>query len=173
MQNLILALLAVGLAVGQQPTATLQFTAPATWKTRPASSSMRVAEFIVPRVQTDPEDAEVIVYFFGGGGGSVDANIERWVGQFEQESGAAAKAGPRSAFQVGNLKVTTIDVSGTYIAEISPGSATRHNKPKFRMRAAVVETPRGPYFIKFTGPQATVTDGLPAFDGFLKSLSFR
>ena len=37
-------------------------------------------------------------------------------------------------------------------------------KPKFRMRAAVVETPRGPYFIKFTGPHATVTNGLKAFD---------
>ena len=134
---------------------------------------MRVAEFVVPRLQGDVEDADVVIYFFGGGGGSVDANIDRWVGQFEQPGGGAARPGQRSAFSVGDLKVTTIDVAGTYIAETSPGSGTRHNKPKFRMRAAVVETPRGPYFIKFTGPQNTVTQGLPVFDAFLKSLSFK
>lgn len=134
---------------------------------------MRVAEFVVPRVQGDAEDADVVIYFFGGGGGSVDANIDRWVGQFQAPDGAAAKAGQRSTFTVGDLKVTTIDVSGTYVAETSPGSGTRLNKPKFRMRAAVVETPRGPYFIKFTGPQNTVTQRLPTFDAFLKTLTFK
>ena len=152
---------------------TLTFTPPATWQPRPAASSMRVAEFVVPKAAADPEDAEVVVYFFGGGGGSVEANIQRWVGQFQQPSGAAARDGGRSAFTVGNLKVTTVGVSGTYVAEVRPGSAERHNKPNFRMRAAVVETPKGPYFVKFTGPAATVTAASPAFDQFLKSLRFK
>ena len=65
-----------------------------------------------------------------------------------------------------------MDVSGTYIAEVRPGAAERHNKPNFRMRAAVVETPKGPYFIKFTGPAATVKAASPAFDQFLKTLRF-
>ena len=152
---------------------TLAFTPPPAWQPRPAASSMRVAEFVVPKAAADPEDAEVVVYFFGGGGGSVEANIQRWVGQFRQPSGAAARDGGRSTFAVGNLKVTTVDVSGTYVAEIRPGSAERHNKPNFRMRAAVVETPKGPYFVKFTGPAATVTEASPAFDQFLKSLRFK
>jgi len=152
---------------------TLTFTAPAAWKARPASSSMRVAEFVVPKAPPDPEDAELVVYFFGGGGGSVEANIQRWVGQFQQPSGAAAKDGGRATFNVGNLKVTTVDVSGTYVAELRPGAAERHNKPNFRMRAAVVETPRGPYFVKFTGPAGTVKQASAAFDQFLKSLRFQ
>ncbi len=133
---------------------------------------MRVAEFVVPKVATDPEDADVVIYFFAGGGGSVDANIQRWIGQFEQPSGVAVKDSGRATFDVGNLKVTTVDVSGTYVAEVRPGATERHNKPNFRMRAAVVETPKGPYFIKLTGPAATVKAASPAFDQFLKTLRF-
>ena len=151
---------------------TLTFTAPQTWKSRPAASSMRVAEFIVPKAPGDPEDGEVIVYFFGGTGGSVDANVKRWIGQFQQPPGAPAD-GNRKTFEVGTLKVTTVDVSGTYVAELRPGSAERHNKPNFRMRAAVIETPKGPYFVKFTGPVQTVDGATSAFDGFLKSLRFQ
>jgi hypothetical protein len=150
----------------------LAYTPPGEWKSRPAASSMRVAEFVVPRAQGDAEDGEVIVYFFGGTGGSVDANVQRWIGQFQQPQGAPAD-GKRTTFAVGDLKVTTVDVSGTYVAEVRPGSAERHNKPNFRMRAAVVETPRGPYFVKFTGPAKTVAAASSAFDGFIRSLRFK
>ena len=133
---------------------------------------MRVAEFVVPRADGDPEDGEVIVYFFGGSGGSVDANIERWIGQFRTADGGPVTSPPRKSSARGNLKITELDVSGTYVAEVRPGSSERLNKPKFRMRAAVVETPKGPYFVKFTGPAPTVTRAAAAFDQFLKSLQF-
>ena len=148
----------------------LAFDAPADWKSRPAASSMRVAEFVVPKAPGDPEDGEVIVYFFGGSGGSVDANIQRWLGQFQQPSGQAVADPGRSSFTVNSLKVTTVDVSGTYVAEVRPGAAERHHKPNFRMRAAIVETARGPYFIRFTGPSNTVKAGSAAFDRFLRTL---
>jgi hypothetical protein len=153
-------------------TGSLQFDAPQAWKPRPAASTMRVAEFAVPRAQGDPEDAEVIVYFFGGTGGSVDANIQRWIGQFQHPSGKPAD-GKRSTFSVGTLKVTEVDVSGTYVAEVRPGAGERLNKPGFRMRAAVVETPKGPYFVKFTGPAATVKQASASFDQFVKSFRFQ
>jgi hypothetical protein len=153
-------------------TGSLTFTPPEAWKSRPAASSMRVAEFVVPAAPGDPEDGELIVYFFGGTGGSVDANVKRWIGQFQQPPGAPAD-GNRKTFNVGALKVTTVDVSGTYVAEVRPGSSDRHNKPNFRMRAAVVETPRGPYFIKFTGPAGTVKTAATDFDAFINSLRFK
>lgn len=155
-----------------QAAGTLTFTAPPAWQSRPAASSMRIAEFVVPRAPGDPEDAEVIVYFFGGTGGSVDANVQRWIGQFQRAADAPAD-GNRKSFAVGNLKVTTVDVSGTYVAEVRPGSTERHNKPNFRMRAAVVETPGGPYFVKLTGPASTVAGAGAAFDAFLQSVRFR
>jgi hypothetical protein len=152
----------------------LHFDAPPTWKPRPSTNSMRVAEFVVPRVAGDPEDAETIVYFFGGSGGSVDANIERWVGQFQTESGGPVPAPKRTTSTNGSLTTTAIDVSGTYVAQVRPGSAERFNKPTFRMWAAVVETPKGPYFVKLTGPARTVTHVLTNgdVDRFVKSLRF-
>ncbi len=104
------------------------------------------------RAAGDTEDAELIVYFFGPGRGRVDANIDRWVGQMEQPDGGAEGKARRDAQTVNGLKVTMVDVSGTYIAEMRPGAAEHFNKPGFRLRAAVVETPRGPYYIKMTGP---------------------
>ena len=149
----------------------LTFTAPSAWRPRLAASTMRVAEFVVPRAPGDTEDADVIVYYFGGTGGSVDANITRWIGQFQQPAGKPADPG-RTTYAVGSSKVTTVDVSGTYIAEVRPGAAERHNKPNFRMRAAVVETRKGPYFVKLTGPSATVKQHASAFDQFLKTMRF-
>ena len=149
-------------------TGTLTFTKPAAWTDRAVASSMRVAEFVVPKTSGDSEDAEVIVYYFAGGGGSVDANLQRWTTQFQ-----STKDPVRTTATVNGLKLTTLDVSGTYVAEMRPGSAEHYNKPGYRMRATVVETPKGPYFIKLTGPARTVDGSGAAFDQFLRSLAFK
>ena len=70
----------------------LTFSAPAGWKPVPTSSSMRVAQFALPRAAGDPADAELVVYYFGGSGGTVEANIERWVGQMKQPDGKPSNA---------------------------------------------------------------------------------
>ena len=129
---------------------------------------MRVAEFVVPKASGDSEDGELIVYYFGGTGGTVEANLQRWSSQFQPASEPV-----RTTAKVHGLALTSLDVSGTYVAEVRPGATERHNKPGFRMRATVVETPKGPYFIKLTGPAATIDGAGAAFDQFLKSLDFK
>ena len=157
----------VAIAVTAQ-TASLTFTKPPAWTDRAAGSSMRVAEFVVPRAPGDTEDGELIVYYFGGTGGTVEANLQRWTTQFQSTA-----APVRTTATVNGLQLTNLDVSGTYVAEVRPGATERHNKPDFRMRASVVETPKGPYFIKLTGPAATIDGAGAAFDQFLKSLAFK
>ena len=149
----------------------LAFTPPKAWQPRAPSSSMRVAEFVIPRAAGDAEDAEAIIYFFGGTGGSADANITRWIGQIQQPDGSASAArATRETRTINGLKVTTIDVSGTYVAEVRPGASEHYNKPGFRLRAAVVETPRGPYFIKVTGPAKTIAAAEADYKALLGSL---
>jgi hypothetical protein len=160
---LVLALAVLGAQAGA-----LTFTRPAGWTDRPAASSMRVAEFVVPRAPGDSEDADVIVYYFAGGGGTAEANLQRWTTQFE-----SAGKPTRTSSTVNGLQLTSLDISGTYVAEVRPGATERFNKPGFRMRAVVVETPKGPYFIKLTGPSATVEKTGVAFDQFLQSLAFK
>jgi len=153
------------------PAAGLVFTAPSGWTPRPSASTMRVAEFVIPRAAGDPEDAEAIVYFFGGSGGSVDANIDRWIGQMQQPDGSASKEkARREKLTINGLTVTTVDVAGTYVAELRPGATERHNKPDFRLRAAVIETPRGPYYVKMTGPAKTMAAADADFKKFLATM---
>ena len=141
-------------AVGQPA---LRYDAPDDWIEQPSASPMRVTEFRLPRVPGDPEDAELVVFYFGGSGGSVEANLQRWIGQMEQPDGRSSfEVASTTAFEANGLAVTVLDVPGIYVAAVSPESATRLSRPNFRLLAAVVETPVGPYFFKLTGPDRTV-----------------
>jgi len=149
----------------------LTFTTPDGWKQAPAGSSMRVAEFTLPRAAGDPDDGQLVVYYFGGSGGSVDANMQRWIGQMEQPDGRPSSAvAKKESRKVNGLNVSLVDVSGTYTAEMSPGASTHHNNARYRMRAGVVETGKGPYFIKLVGPEKTIAKWERAFDQFVGSL---
>ena len=151
----------------------LAFTAPAGWQSRPAASSMRIAEFVIPHAQGDAEDGELIVYYFGTGAGTIDANIDRWIGQIQQPDGTATNARAKRTTQtVNGLRLTMVDAEGTYVAEMRPGSTDRYNKPGFRLRAAVVETPRGPYYVKMTGPAKTIGAADAEFTAFVGSLRY-
>jgi len=149
----------------------LKFTVPAGWVEEERSSSMRVAQYGLPKAQTDTEDASLILYYFGQNqGGSTAANVERWVGQMNQAGSGSAR---EERFEVNGLKVTAVDVAGTYVAETAPGSGTFLNKPGYRMRAAVVETPNGSYFVKLVGPEKTVTQWNESFLSYLRSFEFK
>jgi hypothetical protein len=151
--------------------AALTFTAPAGWQQSRPTSSMRVAEFTLPRADGDSEDAQLVVYFFGGSGGSVDANMQRWVGQIQQPDGKPSSAvAKRETRHVNGLTVTLLDVSGTYVAETAPGASEHHNQPGFRLRAGVIETSGGPYYVKLTGPARTVARWDRAFNDFIASI---
>jgi hypothetical protein len=167
-----LAALAIAFAI-EILAAGLTFTAPDGWKPVATSSSMRVAQFTLPRASGEAQDAELVVYYFGGSGGTVDANIERWVGQMQQPDGRPTTAvTKRQSRTVNGMKVTLVDVTGTYVAEVTPGSPQRHNSPNFHLRAAVIDTANGPYFIKLTGPAKTIAAAEKSFELFLSSVKF-
>jgi hypothetical protein len=158
--------------VGVHGQGTLKFDVPQGWVSQPPASTMRVAQFTLPRTAADTEDAELVVFFFGRMPGSVQANIDRWIGQMTQPDGRASRdvASTTTLRTKSGLKVSLVDLTGTYVAEVKPGSAQRFNKPGFRLRAAVVETSRGPYFVKLTGPAATVARWDRSFTDFVASL---
>ena len=149
----------------------LKFTVPAGWIEEERTSTMRVAQYRLPKAATDTEDASLVLYYFGQGqGGSATANVERWISQMKQAEGSSPK---QESLEVNGLKVTTVDVGGTYVAETAPGSGTFHNKPSYRLRAAVVETPNGNYYVKLVGPEKTVTQWNDSFLSYVKSFEFK
>jgi len=170
--GLVFAMSLQVLAVPQK--SELKFTVPAGWIEEPRTSSMRVAQYKLPKAPTDTEDALLVLYYFGQGqGGSAAANVERWVGQMKQADGAAAKDSKEEHFETNGLKVTTVDVSGTYVAEKAPGSGEFYNSAGYRMRAAVVETPNGSYYVKLVGPEKTVAQWNESFLSYLKSFQLK
>jgi hypothetical protein len=170
-------LLAAALAFSAivSPAATLKYTAPSGWTTKTPSSSMRLAEWTLPKAGSDTEDALVTVYFFGANmGGNAQANIDRWIGQFSQPDGKSSKEVAKTATGLtsSGLKTTTVDVRGTYVAEVTPGSAEHFNKPGWRQIATLIETPGGPHFVKVVGPAATLAKWEASVTAFIKSISY-
>lgn len=152
----------------------LAYVKPDAWKLVPTKSSMRVAQFTIPRAPGDTADAELVIYYFAGGGGGVEANIERWIGQMQQPDGApSATRAKRTSRTINGMKVSLVDVTGTYVAEMMPGAGQRHNNSNYRLRAAVIETANGPYFVKLTGPAKTVTASDADVERFLGSLKYQ
>lgn len=136
---------------------------------------MRLAEWTLPKAGSDTEDALVTVYFFGANmGGNAQANIDRWIGQFSQPDGKPSKdvAKTTTGLTTSGLKTTSVDVTGTYVAEVTPGSAEHFNKPGWRQMATLIETPGGPHFVKVVGPAATLAKWDASVTTFIKSISY-
>lgn len=153
------------------PSATLKYETPPGWTSKALSSSMRLADFALPKVEGDSEDATLTVYHFPGGGGGVEANLDRWVNQMTQpDSRPSKELSKTTTLKSNELSLTIIDLPGTYIAEKSPGSTERFNKPGFHLRAAVIEGKGGPYYVKVIGPEKTVAKWEASVQAFLKSL---
>jgi hypothetical protein len=146
----------------------MRWTAPAGW-TAEGERPMRAATYTVPPAPGDAPGAECVVYFFGQGqGGSVEANIERWTGQFRGPDGKPAA--PRVAKRHSHgLTITTIDVSGTYSGMGGPMAGGGTPLPGYRLLGAIVEGPGGNVFVKFTGPAKTVAANEQKFEQLLSS----
>jgi hypothetical protein len=152
----------------------LKFRVPPGWVEEERTSSMRLAQYRLPKAEGDTEDASLVLYYFGQGqGGSVTANIDRWLAQMKQADGSAVKGSKDEHLVANGLKVTMIDLSGTYVAETAPGSGTFNNKPGYRLRAAVVETPNGNYYLKLVGPEKTVAQWNEPFLSYINSFEFK
>jgi predicted RecA/RadA family phage recombinase len=147
----------------------LKSAAPASWKKGQPTNQMQHAVFTLPKANGDKEDAALTVFFFGpGGGGGVDANIKRWQGMFKAPAAENAKT---EKTKVGDVKVTTLDVSGTYLFKARPfdPNAKVEEKPDFRMIGVIFESTNGPYFMRLVGPAKTVESHKKGFDEWLKN----
>lgn len=153
----------------------LHYKAPDGWTTEKPTSDMRVAQYKLPKADGDSEDALLVIYYFGPGqGGSAQANIDRWINQIKQPDGTDSKEKAKTeALTINGLQVNTVDVLGNYAGGMSPDSAPRNNQAIYRLRAAVIETPKGSYFVKLTGPEKTIAHWDQAYTDYLKSFEFK
>lgn len=146
----------------------VKWTAPAHWKTGP-ERPMRAATYLIPAAAGDSEEAECAVFVNIGGG--VQANVDRWIGQFEQPDGSASKDKAKTKQEtINGLPVTTIDLTGTYKGGGVAMGQPSVPKPGYRLLGAIVDAPSGPVYFKLTGPAKTVAAAQSEFQTMLKSL---
>jgi hypothetical protein len=142
---------------------------PEAFERRRPSSPMRVAEYAIPG-EGGRVVAEMSVYHFPGMGGSLDANIDRWRGQFRGPDGNPPEI-ERETRQVGALAVTVVSMEGTY--DPGPMAGSSPSGPGMRLLAAIVPRPEGPVFFKLVGQRVAIEGVAPAFDAMVAGLQAR
>ena len=127
----------------------IQFSASGLWKSVPPRSNMLEAELKIPRVEGDSQDGRLTIM---GAGGSIDANIDRWIGQFVQPDGSdTADKTKQSKKEIAGQTVNLVDITGTFMDAVGgPFSGKpKVERENYRMLAAIVQTEaNGNYFVK-------------------------
>jgi len=138
----------------------LELKLPKSWKQSDATVPMRLATFEVPAGEGDKDKGEFVISSFPGGGGGVDANISRWVGQFSAEG---RKAVVRQG-KAGESEYFVANISGTYMKPDGPPILRKTKEtPGQRMVGVILSSKDSSvYFLKLTGPDATVAAQLDA-----------
>ena len=142
----------------------LQLDVPASWQPKQPAVNLIEHEFVVPPAEGDTASGRVTTMQAGG---SIQANVDRWKGQFKLAGDQAAKT---DTLEVNELKIHRVDLRGTFLDRPRPfGPGTP--RENYRMLGAVVETKaNGLYFIKFYGPAKTVDQEEKHFDEMLHSI---
>ncbi len=140
------------------------------------SSGMVETEFSIPSEGKGADDTDLPPgrMTVMGAGGSIQANIDRWCGQFTQPDGGDTKEKTTTkTFKVAGSSVTLVDIQGTYLDQPGGPFAGGHvvQRPAYRMLAGIVETPNeGNYFLKFYGPSTTVEKQAEGFQKMLEGM---
>jgi hypothetical protein len=150
----------------------LALTAPAGWTKKEPASRIVEAEFAVPPAKGDEMPGRLTAM---GAGGSVESNIDRWIGQFVGPGGAAPKP-QRDKTTVSGAEIEIVDLSGTY--KDSPGGPFAGGKTimrdNYRMLGAIIQTKdKGNYFLKLYGPKKTIDENSKGFQDMVKSLKVK
>jgi hypothetical protein len=138
-------------------TPALAWKMPGAWQEAPNPNAMRLATY---------RAAGGVEVSVSRAGGSPEANIQRWIAQFDDvgHEGRAEKT-------VHGLHVVTVDVLGTYVGGDMTMGQQADAKPEWAMVGAIVETRGLPYFFKMMGPAAGVRAARPAFDRLVDGIT--
>ena len=132
---------------------------PKSWEKQQPTSRLRLGQFAIPAVEGDEEPGELAI--FPPFGGSIQANVSRWIGQFEGQ-GRQMKTTQGECEQG---KYVLVELTGTYKKPFGP-PFLQQTKPaeNYKMLAVILSSKDGGnYFLKLTGPKATVAGSADSF----------
>ncbi len=138
------------------------FARPTGWEWVEVAPGMRKAQLKIVDQKTKGA-AEVV--FFSGPMGPVQANVDRWFGQFQEpREKISAKT---EEVTVGKHKITYASAQGTYLSGM-PGGAKSAMKDH-ALLGAIVVSPQGDVFVRMTGPAELVKASTADFKKMMES----
>ena len=102
-----------------------------------------------------------------GSGGSVQANLDRWMGQFLSTETPAEILKPEGTA----LPLTTVSITGTMRGGVPGGPAK--NTPACLLLGAILESPDGLVVVKLAGPKSQVGREQKVFIDLVRAASGR
>ncbi|MBZ0264909.1 hypothetical protein K8I28_09595 [bacterium] len=130
---------------------------PSGWVQVEPQSRMRQAQFVLNSPNNGVDPGELTVFYFGPDAGGVEANLQRWYGQFaSKDNTPISEKAKREEILVDSMKVILVSFTGTMKASTMPGMPQQPERANMMNFSAIIMTPDGPWFFKGTGPQATM-----------------
>ena len=131
----------------------VKYSVPADWEEQPRKSDFVLGEFSIPG------EGGAARLTLSSAGGGIEANVERWRGQFNR--GPNDPDAKESEITFDGKPGTLVELAGTYSDMFGGGAPSKG----WRMLGVAVPLGATNYFVKLTGPTTTVT---PRRDEFLK-----
>ena len=155
----------------------LLLSLPAEWEAAKPRNRIIELEYVVPAPVDDDgkplaDPGRLTVMAAGGG---VEANIARWLSQFQTAEGKPLSKDDVKVqrLKVGDLEIVQIDLAGTFLDKPRGPFGPTEAKPEFRLLALIVPTPKhGSYFVKLTAPAATAKAAEKGFHAMAKGVKY-
>ncbi len=129
----------------------LNFVAPGTWKSIKPKFDFYHAEFQIPKVDGDEQNGRIT---FSQVGGSIDANLDRWIGQFKADSEDGIKKASKT---IGGKKVQLLNLTGTFADGGGRAFGPKTERENYKLIGAAIEIEGGGnVYIKAYGPAKTM-----------------
>jgi hypothetical protein len=139
----------------------IRFVVPGGWKAVKPQTNIVDAEFELPRVDGDEFDGRLTLMFSGGDPQEVIANRSA---EFMQ---APSQTPHAETLRIGSVDATWVDLQGVWRG---PAFRPIEPRPDYRMLLVIIPfTEHSAFYVKLTGPQATIAAHESGFRDFVRS----
>lgn len=147
----------------------LDFQAPKSWEKKQPKFNIVESEFAPKSSKENVDPARLTIM---ASGGSIEANVERWIGQFSQEDASDTEEHTKQTEKkINGMKVQIVDIQGTYADSAGPFAGNAVQRKGYRMLGAIIETKVvGNYYFKMYGPKETIDEHEKRFMDMIETI---
>jgi hypothetical protein len=139
---------------------------PGEWRAEKAKGPKSLkAAFRLEAADGDKDPAHATLWYFGEKG-----SVDKSVSVFAKMFGTTPDKVKKESLDVGGMKATTCEIAGSFTeAQGKKKDKAADPKPGYKLIAAIIEAPDGPWVARLVGPEKTVEKNRETFLKWVKS----